>query len=329
MKLPKRPISCLAALAIPLGIILILVVLAGYAIKFFSPSSLEGAAEIVAQKMEVTVTRRLPDEIATTTQIAVATISEKIAAREQVYRVDEFGKTTNEPLPENWRVDFWKTHGFVLNPPDEDIANSYWQLTGAGWDVPLRTPGGSKWLDPVIWGVFSNGRVAIVSHRDRRALLSVSRSGQVTVIEVLDDDLSPLIVHGSSAWFVRGNTEGQGIEQLPKGPSSLVRITSQGTSSTVAQDPEAILRLLPSPDEESLAYVTSDGTLVLAKGDKLSSTIKGWVPQAWLDNRYLLISRQKTLAWIDTTNPDKPYLLSDFADPIRTVQVSTSSTSIW
>lgn len=329
MKFPKRPISCLAVLAIPLGVILILIVLAGYAIKFFSPSSLEGAAEIIAARNETVIARRLPDEVATGTQIVVATMTEKVAAPEQLFRVDAFGKTFIEKAPEGWRVDFWKTQGLMLIPPDELATSSYWYLKGAQWNIPLRTNGGAKWLDPVIWGVFSNGHVAIVAHRDHRALLSVSRAGQITVIEVLDDDLSPLAVHGSSAWFVREKTEGLGIEQLPQGPSSLVRITRQGISSTVAQDPASILRVLPSPDESSLAYITSDGSLVIAKEDTLTTAIKGWTPQAWLDNRYLLISRQKTLAWLDITNPIKPFLVSEFADPIRAVHISTSSTSIW
>jgi hypothetical protein len=232
-------------------------------------------------------------------------------------------------VADDWRPNQWKTNGIKLMPPDETLENAPWRIVGQGWNVPLRTPGGAKWLDPVLLGSFANGRLAIVSHRTQRALLSVSRAGDIQVVDVLSDDLTPLAVQGSSAWFVRTTLqEDQPIEVLPSGPSYLVRLSEMGTSATVAQDPGVILELVPSPNQSSLAYFTSDRSLVIASHDKLLTGPKDWTPRAWLDERYLLVSRQKTLAWLDLNDPSRVVFLSDFMQPIRSVFVSTSSSGI-
>ncbi len=332
--LPKRPVSCLAVLALPVGLLLVLVVIGGYALKFLAPdlfrssARTDGAAQNAEQESVFSKPSRFPRSLATTTKVFVATASPE-AAKEQAFVLNEAGDPAELQVSDEWRPNQWKTDGIKLMPPDETLENAPWRIVGEGWNVPLRTRGGAKWLDPVLLGKFSNGRLAIVSHRTQRALLSVSRAGDIQVVDVLSDDLTPLAVQGSSVWFVRTTfKEDQPIETLPSGPSYLVSLSETGTSSTVAQDPGVILELVPLPNQSSLAYFSSDRSLVIVSGDKLLTGPKDWTPRAWLDERHLLISRQKTLAWLDLAHPEQPVFLSDFAQSIRSVFVSTSSSGI-
>lgn len=330
--LPKRPVSCLAVLMAPVGLVLLLIVLAGYGLKFFLPpdetSSTEESTAIVQTQepqAEAPKPSRLPASIPTSTQILLATASSD-ARKEKIFLVDLSGDLTEQASPEGFRPEQWKTDGITLTPPDESVTSSPWRITGNGWNIPLRTRSGSKWQDPVIMGTFSSGRLAIVAYRTQRALLSVSRAGDIQVVEVLDDTLAPLTVQGTNAWFVRTNpTEEILLDQLPTGPSYLIQLSERGTSSTIAQDPALILELVPSPSLSTLAYLSSDGSLVIVSGSGINSNIKGWRPQAWLDDRYLLVSRGNVLGWVDRTNPKRVNLYAELPDLIRGVSVSTVS----
>jgi hypothetical protein len=329
--LPKRPVSCLAVAVMPVGLLLLLIAIGGYVLKLFYPvekapapaGSTTGSSE-QAQSEPVALSL-LPAAIPTTTQILVATASAD-AVKEKVFSLNVFGTVTERESPQGFRPEQWKTEGIVLTPPTEAASSSAWRITGNGWNVPLRTHSGAKWQDPVILGKFSSGRLAIVAYRTQRALLSVSRAGDIQVVQVLEDELSPLTVQGKDAWFVRTeHAEEQSVDQLPKGPSYLVRLSEQGTSSTVAQDPAVILELIPSPSPSTLAYLSSDGSLVIVSGEQLASEIKGWRPQAWLDGRYLLVSHGNSLGWVDRTNPKQINALAEFSDFIRGVSLSTTS----
>ncbi len=323
--LPKRPVSCLAVGVLPVGLLLLLVVFAGYGLKLYLGTKTPSTGTIaqteqpaVEQKPELP--SRLPASIPTTTRVLVAVASADVA-KEQIVSLDRAGTATKQSTPEGFRPEQWKTQGIILTPPNDSVTSSPWKITGDNWNVPLRTRSGAKWQDPVIVGMFSSGRLAIVAYRNQRALLSVDRSGDIQVIEVLDDELAPLTVQGKSAWFVRSK-QSELLDEQFQGPSFLVRLTEQGTSSTVAQDPAMILSLVPSPSPSTLAYLSSDGSLVILSGEQLRSEIKGWRPQAWLDERYLLVSRAKELAWVDKLNPTKVIHYADLENTIRGVVVN-------
>lgn len=329
--LPKRPVSCLAVIAVPVGLVLLLIILASYGLKFFFP--LKGPSvqaptvsdQVQEPQAEALKPSRLPASISTSTQILLATAS-SVVVKEKIFLVDRAGDVTEQASPEGFRPEQWKTDGITLTPPDESVTSSPWRITGNGWNIPLRTRGGAKWQDPVIMGVFSSGRLAIVAYRTQRALLSVSRAGDIQVVEVLDDTLAPLTVQGKNAWFVRTEpAEEISLDQLPTGPSYLVQLSERGTSSTIAQDPAMILELVPSPNPSTLSYLSSDGSLVILSGSGISSEIKGWRPQAWLDDRYLLVSRGNVLGWVDRMNPKRVNLYTELPDLIRGVSVSTTS----
>ncbi len=329
--LPKRPVSCLVLLMVPVGLVLLLIVLATYGLKFFLPPDAFSVREqavtdqVQQPQAETLNVSRLPASVPTSTQILLATASSD-ARKEKIFLVEHSGDLTEQASPAGFRPEQWKTDGIVLTPPDESVTSSPWRITGNGWNIPLRTRSGAKWQDPVIMGAFSSGRLAIVAYRTQRALLSVSRAGDIQVVEVLDDTLAPLTVQGTHAWFVRTKpTEEVSLDQLPTGPSYLIQLSERGTSSTIAQDPALILELIPSPNPSTLAYLSSDGSLVIVSGSGINSDIKGWRPQAWLDDRYLLVSRGKVLGWVDRTNPKRVNLYTELPDLIRGVSVSTVS----
>ncbi len=330
--LPKRPVSCLALLIVPLGLVLVLILLAGYALKFLLPPS-AAPVEMATSTQTVTdaapkeIISRLPATIPTTTTILVATASADVV-KEKIYSIDVAGTPTEVAVPAGFRPEQWRTEGILLMPPDEAVVGSPWRVTGNNWNVPLRTRGGSIWQDPVILGRFTSGRLAIVAYRTQRALLSVGRSGDIQVVEVLDDTLSPLTVQGAFAWFVkRAPTDESPLELLPTGPSALIRFSETGASSTVAQDPALILDLVPGPTSASLAYQTSDGSLVIVEGNQLHSSITGWRPQAWLNERYLLVSAGKRLAWVDAKQPTQVIAFVELPQLIRGVTLSADSGS--
>ncbi len=326
--LPKRPTSCLAVLVLPVGLLLLLVALGMYGLKYFygfndqnvNPGvSSSSASQTQVQEKPV----RFPTSVPTSTRVLVATASSN-AAQEEVFVVDETGTVTSVKDQTAFRPQNWKTQGLTLTPPDDQVTGSSWRVTGNGWNVPLRTPGGSNWQDPVIWGRFASGRLAIVSYRTQRALLSVSKAGDIQVVDVLDDSLAPLAVQGKNAWFVQSSSSESALE-IPQGPSELVRISETGVRTTVAQDPGMILELVPSPTSTTLAYLSSDSSLVVVRGDKILSDIKGTRPLAWLNERILLVSRNRTLAWVDVDEPKRVILLSTFDQPIRAARLSTPS----
>lgn len=329
--LPKRPVSCLFVGLVPVGLGVLLLVLAGYAVKFLLPSDVtqvqteSSPVDAIESEDEVARVSLLPQEIASSTTLLVATVSSS-AAKERVFSLDAFGEKKEEDASEGFRPEQWKTEGIVLTPPEESVTSSPWRVTGPRWNVPLRTPGGAKWQDPVIVGMFSSGRLAIVAYRTQRALLSVDRSGDIQVVDVLDDELAPLAVQGTSAWFVHTTQDTEArLEALPQGPSRLVRISEQGVRVTIAEDPGSILELIPSPNPATIAYLSSDGSLVIVSGEDIRSDIKGWRPQLWLDDRYLLVSRNGALAWVDRMRPKELRGYAEFTDFIRGVTRSTSS----
>ena len=325
--LPKRPVSCLAVGLLPVGLLLLLVVFAGFGLKVYLGMKTPTTASIVQTEQPVipptpAPVSRLPASIPTTTQVLVAIASANVA-KEEILLIDRTGTPMKQNTPEGFRPEQWKTQGIILIPPNDSVTSSPWKVTGNGWNVPLRTRSGAKWQDPVIVGRFASGRLAIVAYRTQRALLSVDRSGDIQVIDVLDDELAPLTVQGKNVWFVRSQ-QSELLDEQFQGPSYLVRLSEQGTSSTVAQDPGMILSLVPSPNPSTLAYLSSDGSLVILSGEQLRSEIKGWRPQVWLDERYLLVSRAKELAWVDKTNPTKVIHYADLENTVRGVTISTT-----
>lgn len=331
--LPKRPTSCLAIMLVPVVLILLLLILGGLALKLLAsrntlPAQVASSTQSNGESRAApSLVSRLPSTIPATTTLLVATASSN-AVKEQVYSVDAAGTATLLETPEGFRPELWQAQGISLTPPLESVTGSAWRVTGKNWNVPLRTRGGSVWQDPVILGQFSSGRLAIVAYRNQRALLSVSRAGDIQVVQVLEDELSPLTVQGAYAWFVRAHLpDDPALERLPQGPSELVRLSEQGTSSTIAQDPALILTLVPGPDLSSVAYQSSDDSLVLVSGEKLNSSIKGWRPQVWVDSRTLLVSRGTVLGWVDAQDPKQVVFYTDLHKFIRGVSLSVNSSS--
>ena len=204
--LPKRPVSCLAVLMIPFALVLVVIVIAGYALKFFFPGTYgsrgnDSATQTITHDTQAAPSH-FPSAVPSSTSVLVA-LSGSTAQKDQIVAVDRTGKTMSVTPPDGWVVDRWNTAGFSLLPPDDAVTSSAWQLVGRKIHVSLVTKSGAKWQDPVIWGVFADDRVAIVAHRDHRALLSVSAKGDIKVIDVLEDALTPLAVQGKYAWFVR------------------------------------------------------------------------------------------------------------------------------
>lgn len=193
--------------------------------------------------------------------------------------------------PATWRLSSFLREQLRLEElPIHDV---YRVVRDDGWNVVLRTPNGNAYQDPVIVGLFDRDHAAILAHTDRRVLLSVSRFGGIHVVRVLDDQDSVRLVQDNYAWLVHF-TPGEGIEDPHRGPSTLTRLTRLGSSTTVAESPGAIARVIPyEEDAQVFAYATEEGTFTAITG---TSTWQGrGVPLVWRDPQTLLFTQGKTL----------------------------------
>lgn len=196
-------------------------------------------------------------------------------------------------------------------------------VTGNGWNVPLRTSYG-KALDEVhLIGLFDPLDLALSARTDERAIYLVSRVGEIRKLMTLDDTMNPLSIGDGRVWIVTA-VPGQGIESPPQGPSTLIRLTKDGSTSTAAMEQGLItssLAGLREQDGEPLAYTIDSGTSKIVAGS--FSWSGDGRPLAWLDAAHVLISRGTNL-YLLTIDPH----LSDPLSFIVTMPFAPSFASV-
>lgn len=226
--------------------------------------------------------------------------------------------------PTGWRLTSLVRAGLRIEElPVHDV---YRLMREDGWNVVLRTSSGNPYQDPVILGFFDKDHVGVLAHTDQRFLLSVSRFGDIHVVTTLGENDSVRLVQDGFAWIV-SFTPQEGIENEQRGPSTLTRITSSSVSSTVAESPGTIARVVPffsHPD--TFAYATEEGTLTAISG-KLHWQGTG-IPLVWKDTITLVFSQGKGLYQRDATTSTSEKI-TDLAVIPSAAFVSSTSQGLW
>jgi hypothetical protein len=262
---------------------------------------------------------------ASTTETLLLGFANPRLPRDEAFALDLPQKTLRELMPPaNWRLSTQARQGIRLEPlvtPDVFRLQS-----DDGWNVVLRTRTGIPYEDPVFIGFFDHDHAGIVAHTDERVLLSVSRIGEIQVISKLSEQQSVRLVQSGAAWIVRF-TPGEGIENANQGPSTLTRLTREGVSTTIAQSPGTIARIVPwLGGAEVYAYGTEEGTFTAVSG-KTRWQGTG-VPLLWTDRSTLVYVQGRTLFKREamTSTAEK---LTDVATIPTMIVVSSTEQGLW
>ncbi|MBP7134641.1 hypothetical protein KBA73_05485 [Patescibacteria group bacterium] len=311
--MPRRS-SCGALLLGPFMVFLIMAGVAYY---------------LLTNKVEQTAIEQAKQEemqpASTTKQTVVLVFSNPLLKQDEALALDLPGKQVRELTPPTgFRASALARAGFTVQPLKDQSAYRLWREDH--WNVALRTPTGQAYEDPVILGTFDADHVAILARTDKRLLLSVSRLGGVTPIAVIDETHSVRAIQGGRAWIV-SYTPGEGIEQAPAGPSKLIRLTRSGVSTTAAESPGLIARVVPYGDDATVyAYATEQGTMTAVSGDiRWQGT---GTPLVWTDEQTLLYADRGRLWQRHAASSTAEDLLPLAILPTETF-VSSTRRSMW
>lgn len=130
-------------------------------------------------------------------------------------------------------------------------------LVGSGWYVPLRLRNGRALDETHLVGRLDNQRVVLSARDDGRAVYLVTKVGEIRNVFSLSDTMSVLGLSGGDIW-ISTFQPGPGIESPPQGPSSLIRVTQSGATSTFMTDARVITSAMVEPDDPTMVAVTFD-----------------------------------------------------------------------
>ncbi len=310
----RRPSSCGLLLLGPFMVFLLMTGTAYY---------------LLTNKVEQATVEQAKQEVvqaaSTTKQTVVLVFSNPQLKQDEALALDLPGKKIRELAPSvGFRASAVAREGFTLQPLKDQSAYRLWREDD--WNVALRMPTGQAYQDPVILGMFDIDHVAILAHTDKRLLLSVSRLGGATSIATLDETHSVRAIQGGRAWIV-SYTPGEGIEQAPMGPSTLIRLTRSGVTTTAAESPGLIARVIPYGDEPNVyAYATEQGTMTAVSGDlRWQGT---GTPLVWTDEQTLLYADRGRLWQRHAASSTAEDLLPLAILPTETF-VSSTRRSVW
>lgn len=140
------------------------------------------------------------------------------------------------------------------------------RLTDGGeWNVTLRAGNGDAYQEPILLGLFNDTNAAVTGRAGKSSILNVSRSGAISLLANLPENAEVLGFSGGSVWYATF-TPGEGIESDPSGPSTLFRVTADGKTARVADDPVRVF-----------VGVRSDGVT-----DLYWTEMAGRRPELWL-----------------------------------------------
>lgn len=234
------------------------------------------------------------------------------------------GPSSALTVPKGWRASSLPRHGMRVELLAD--AETYRLVREDGWNVALRSPAGVSYKDPVLVGFFDADHIGVVAHTDTRVLLDVSRFGEIRVLQVLQDEASVRLVQGGAAW-VTTFTPGEGIESEPQGPSTLTRLTRTGASTTKAESPGVISRVVPFSDRSDIfAYGTEQGTFTAMSGT--TSWQGTGVPLVWTTENELIFTQDNKMWRRDVTSSTKEELVFLQKIPVTAV-VSSTERVLW
>lgn len=190
-----------------------------------------------------------------------------------------------------WRIDSWKPAGTLRVIPASPDGKAAMLTDGDDWNVALRSQNGETYNDPTVIGKADATHVFVVASTNVRALLLVSRAGEIRALASMPEFANVLPTQDGHVWLAT-YTPGEGIESEPSGPSRLIRISVSGIQETFAEETRVITSVLPG-ENSAFAYRTDDGDMVASKEGK-RWTGNG-VPLAWLNGTDLLISQGRSV----------------------------------
>ena len=171
--------------------------------------------------------------------------------------------------------------------------------SGISWSVPLRDAKGNPYDQATLLGMFDADHAAVMARSQEQVVLSVSKNNEIREAAVITEDLNPLVAGQGAAWF-SSFMPGEGIESPPHGPSNLIKIGRDGTSQSVATEPNVIVAAVLGPTA-AYAYQIDDGGLHAVSGQ--GDLRRDGRPLLWLDDQHLLFAQGVTLyQWSATSS---------------------------
>ncbi len=85
-------------------------------------------------------------------------------------------------------------------------------------------------------GLFNETNAAVSGRAGKSSILNVSRSGAISLLADLPENAEVIGFSGGSVWYATF-APGEGIESDPSGPSTLFRVTPDGKTTRIADDP--------------------------------------------------------------------------------------------
>ncbi len=210
------------------------------------------------------------------------------------------GTIESMKVASGWRVSALEIPNLSINQASGTIAF----LRGTGWNVPLRFRG-VPLAEARVVGLFDSLHAALLGRIDTDlALWSVTRVGEIRRVFILNEGVEVLMVREDRAWLATF-APGPGIESPPSGPSSLIEVNWDGTTSTIITEPRVITSVLPGlvvSSTRSIALSFDDGAMkVLTSAGIWEGSGK---PLVWISPAKLLCAQGKKLFVLFMNDPD-------------------------
>lgn len=221
-------------------------------------------------------------------------VSDPKAGSDQLYQISlPDGTVKQDDPPAGWRAaDLEMVTPLKL----KQAVSSTVLLQGKnGWDLPLINASGQPYTDVSIIGMFDPTHAAVIAKDDQRRLLLVAQTGEIKPLMTLDASMQPLLVSQGAAWLSTGNPVNGACGT---GSSSLIRVSQDGTQSTVASSNRVIVTAVDGPSE-AIAYAFDSGDMEVRSGSFHWSG-KG-KPLVWVNGSHLVLAQGSSIFFLDLT----------------------------
>ncbi|MDO8583728.1 MAG: hypothetical protein Q7R83_00945 [bacterium] len=239
-----------------------------------------GEASLVSQGATTTTASMMA-----TTTILLGVSAPKAASDKLIALTLPAGTFADQTVPTGWR---WTSLREVVDLRIQSGKDGTLFLVGAGWNVPLRLRNGRALDETHLIGRLDKDRAIITARQDGRAVYLITKFGEVRKLFSLSDTMEVLDLSGGSVW-VSTFQMGEGIESPPRGPSTLIRVTGDGVTSTMMTSDQVITSVMMAPHATSTFLVRDEikTTLFLYGKEKWMTPL---VPLVWLDASHYLLS---------------------------------------